>query len=197
MAKSSKSGKLEQAFRTTGERSLLVNRIDFPRVLRPLELNHKKAKPLIALEDNALNASFDDKDADDNSFELEESKQGDKEEAEGHLVSAEQVYRVSLLLQNLSQRSLAQVVSVEWSRDRERVYFISEHFNSSLLDIYYTYINEDTEFEEEQLVELAFNVLKGLEHLNQKGLTLKCKLRFENVCFSEKVITSDSECRGA
>ena len=67
-----------------------------------------------------------------------------------------------------------------------QVYLISESYNSSLMDIYRTKKAEDADFSEEQLLEIAYQILQALAGLNRSGgLHCKSMLHFENIYFDE------------
>ena len=89
-------------------------------------------------------------------------------------------------------RGLCRVV--DYLVDRETrmdvidVYLVSQAYNANMNDLYLTQRNEKMEFSEDHLVGIAYQVLKALEYLNRKGLSLRSMLRMENIMFDKKVI---------
>ena len=63
---------------------------------------------------------------------------------------------------------------------------MAEAYNASLLDLYQTSKHEDAEISEDQLVSIAFQVLKALAFLNQHGLCLQGQLRMDSIYFTEQ-----------
>ena len=54
------------------------------------------------------------------------------------------------------------LIDLDSRRDVSYVYLITQAYNASLKDLYLTHRNEKMEFSEEQLVEIAFQVLKAI-----------------------------------
>ena len=68
-----------------------------------------------------------------------------------------------------------------------QVYIVSESYDSSLLSVYKTKKMEDVDFTEDQLIEVAFQVLQAFAALNRRGgLHFKSLLHFENIVFDEQ-----------
>ena len=67
-----------------------------------------------------------------------------------------------------------------------QVYIISESYRQNLTEVYQTKKNEDAEFSEEQLIEIAYQILQAYAAVNRKGgLNYKSMLHFENIFFDE------------
>lgn len=79
------------------------------------------------------------------------------------------------------------LVDRETRRDVIDVYLVSQAYNANLNDLYLTQRNEKMEFSEDHIVDIAYQVLKALEYLNRKGMTLRSMLRMENIMFDKKV----------
>lgn len=66
------------------------------------------------------------------------------------------------------------------------VYVVSEAYNSSLMDLYRTKKAENVDFNEDQLVEVCYQVLQGISTLNRRGgLHFKGMLRMDQIHFDE------------
>jgi len=79
------------------------------------------------------------------------------------------------------------LVDRETRRDVIDVFLVSQAYNANLNDLYLTQRNEKMEFSEDHIVDIAYQVLKALEYLNRKGMTLRSMLRMENIMFDKKV----------
>lgn len=94
-----------------------------------------------------------------------------------------------LHFKGIKHRNICRVIDVEYdsqSNDKQ-IYLLSEAYNASLLDLYKTNKNENMEFQEEQLIEIAFQVLKALSYLNSKGLNNKSMLRMQHIHLDDQV----------
>ena len=79
------------------------------------------------------------------------------------------MYEYMQRLKKLRHRNLCSIIDYEIddSRANKRiVYSYSEAYNASLMDLYRTSKNENVEFLEEQVIEIAFQILKALSFLN-------------------------------
>lgn len=66
------------------------------------------------------------------------------------------------------------------------VYLFSEAYNASLNDLYITNKNENADFTEGQLVEIAFQILKALHFVEAATGGWKCQLEMDSIYFNEK-----------
>ncbi|CDW91123.1 kinase r-like protein [Stylonychia lemnae] len=90
-------------------------------------------------------------------------------------------------VQQLKHRSLCKILDyqIKQSANEQNLFVFSEGYNGSLYDLYRTNKNENMEFTQEQLIDIAFQILMGINYLNQKGYNFKGMMRMENINFDE------------
>lgn len=89
----------------------------------------------------------------------------------------------------MKHRNICKIIDFEVVErtNQNSIYILTEAYNASLSDLYFTSKHENAEISEDQLTSAAFQILKAICFLNQAGLSMHSMLRMESIYFDLNV----------